>query len=100
MVHAIRKADTEVTELGCALQLRDTSALQEKTTQFKTHSKKAFIVLSISVNKSEIFEQFKRAFTAYHKHCLEQAEFPCMSCTKLCFPRQCVQLERYTNHKQ
>ena len=35
------------------------------------------------------------AFVAYKKHCLELAEFPCMSCNKLCFKRECVLLERY-----
>jgi len=72
--------------LGRALQLGDASALQEIAAQFKTQCKKAFNVLSTSVDESEILEQFKRAFTVYHKHRLEQAEFPCMSCTKLCFP--------------
>ena len=34
------------------------------------------------------------AFVAYKNHCSEWAEYPCMSCNKLCFRRECVLLER------
>ena len=34
------------------------------------------------------------AFVAYNNRCSECAEFPCMSCNKLCFKCECVLLER------
>ena len=34
------------------------------------------------------------AFVAYKNRCSELAEFPCLSCTKLCFKRECVFLDR------
>ena len=47
-----------------------------------------------SIDKKNVLKTFMKAYVSYKKRCSKFAEFPCMSCNKLCFKRECVLLER------
>jgi len=94
IIYSVIRADNNITAVACALQLGDLSKLQEITSNIKD-SRKSIKVSCDKVDAAQILVEFKKVFTAYHKGCLEFAEYPCISCTKLSFKRECVQIDRF-----
>lgn len=46
------------------------------------------------LDESSILEKYDTAYEAFHTMYTNHAEYPCMSCNKLCFKQECKQLDR------
>ena len=95
MVYQVKRFDTQITAVDQELQLGDHLALETFNENSK-HATKTFSLAYGNIDETKILEQFKLAFTAYYKRCLDLPEFPCILCTKLCFRRDCAMLENCT----
>ena len=56
-------------------------------------NKNYFDVAEDSLDESKVMEEYKCAIIAFRKRCIDLPEFPCMSCNKLCFRRECVKID-------
>jgi len=92
MVYQVKRSDAQIIAIDCALQLGDRLTL-EKLNENGGHATKTFSVAYGNIEETKILAQFNLAFTAHYKRCLDLPEYPCMSCTKLCFRRERVLLE-------
>ena len=46
------------------------------------------------LNEQYIYKAYEKAFLKFNEKCLEVAKYPCMSCDKLCFKRECAEMNR------
>ena len=93
MLYEVRRADAKISVLDRALYRGDVSALQNIVKEQK-ETRKLYMLGDDILDKSIILKEYDIAFTLYNKKCLEHAEFPCLSCNKLCFKQECVQLDK------
>ena len=94
MIYTIKCTDKQVCQIDQALQTGNIKLLQQISTEQKSVYQASNESCSNTIDKNKILETFMNAFVTYKKHCLELAEFACMSCNKLCFKREYVLLER------
>ena len=94
MIYTVKRTDKQVCQIDQALQTGNIKLLQQISTEQKSVYQASNESCSNTIDENKILETFMNAFVAYKKRCLELAEFPCMSCNKLCFKRECVLLER------
>ena len=53
---------------------------------------KQYEVAGEVLNEVQLYEQYKKGFTKYSERCLDLANYPCLSCDKLCYKRECSHL--------
>ena len=46
------------------------------------------------LDEKVIFETYENAFLKFNERCLDVPKYPCISCDKLCFKRECSQVHR------
>ena len=93
MLYSVRRSDSKISAVDRALQRGNLDALQEIIKEHR-ESKLHFGVSCETLDESKIREQYKKAISAFTKRNIEHAEYPCVSCTQLCFKRDCRQLDR------
>ena len=93
MIYGVKWADNQICSLDQALQAGNLDALHKTVTEQKHNNYTYGGTCSMAIDETKILEKFMNTFVLYNKKCSELAEFPCMSCNKLCFKRECVLLE-------
>ena len=94
MIYNVRHCDKQLCQIDQALQTGNVESLQQIATVQKSAYQGSTEVSTSTIDESKILKTFMNAFVAYKNRCSEWAEFPCMSCNKLCYKRECVLLER------
>ena len=93
MLYNIRRVDKRLSSIDCALTKGDIDDLKEIIKEHK-QSKSSYAVSHDGIDEGKVMEEYSGAMVAFKKRCLELPEFPCMSCNKLCFRRECIKLDR------
>ena len=92
MLYSIRRIDNKLSALDCALTQGNVTQLESIVTEHR-QKKSQFTVCGDAIDESKLMEEYKDAVLAFKKRMLDLPVFPCMSCNKLCFRRECVKLE-------
>ena len=88
MIYNVKRSDSKICGIDCALQKGDVLALKQIVKEQKD-ARKNMRVLCCNIDESEIYKEFGKAFETYTDQCSNLPEFPCMSCTMLCYKRDC-----------
>ena len=94
MIYTVKRTDKQMCRIDQALQTGNVEILQQISTEQKSAYQGSNDKSINSIDETKVLKTFMNAFVAFKNRCLECAEFPCMSCNKLCFKRECVLLER------
>ena len=94
MIYNVRRSDSQLCRIDQGLQTGNIELLQTIAAEEKGAYHGSSESSSSVVDESIILKTYMNAFFAYKNRCSELAEFPCLSCTKLCFKRECVFLDR------
>ena len=92
MLYNIRQIDQKLSSLDCALTNGKINDLEEIVKEHK-QNKNYFDFAEDSLDESKVMEEYKCAMIAFRKRCIDLPEFPCMSCNKLSFRRECVKID-------
>ena len=94
MIYGVRRTHNHVSHIDQALETGNIELLKQIAIEQKSTYQGSTKEGISTIDESKILETYMNAFVAYNNRCLDCAEFPCMSCNKLCFKRECVLLER------
>ena len=94
MIYTVKRTDKQMCRIDQALQTGNVEILQQISTEQKSAYQGSNETSINSIDETKVLETFINAYVAFKNRCSECAEFPCMSCNKLCFKRECVLLER------
>ena len=84
MLYSFRRSDSKISAVDQALQSGNLDALQKIIKEHK-ESKFYFGVSREPLDVSKIKEEHKKAISGFNKCNIEHTEYPCVSCTQLCF---------------
>ena len=88
-LYSVRRIDSNLCAIDRALQAGNLDALEDIVKKNKQYDGK-YSVPCDALDESKIRKGFTKAMTLFN---LEHAEYPCISCTMLCFKRQCTKLD-------
>ena len=91
-LYSVRRIDSNLCAIDRALQAGNVDALEDIVKKNKQYNRK-YSVPCDALDESKIRKDFTKAMTLFHERNLEHAEYPCISCTMLCFKRQCTKLD-------
>ena len=94
MIYTVKRTDKQMCRIDQALQTGNVEILQQISTEQKSAYQGSNETSINSIDETKVLETFINAYVAFKNRCSECAEFPCMSCNKLCFKHECVLLER------
>ena len=94
MIYNVRRSDSQLCRIDQGLQTGNIELLQKIAAEEKGTYHGSSESSSSVIDESIILKTYMNAFVAIKNRCSEWAEFPCLSCTKLCFKRECVFLDR------
>ena len=93
-IYYAKCSDSQVCRIGLGLQTGNIELLQKIAAEEKNAYHSSSKSSSSVIDESIILKTYMNAFVAYKNRCSEWAGFPSPSCTKLCFKRECVFLDR------
>ena len=93
MLYEVRRHDRKIAEIEQALQLGQLEKLSEIADTAKKNRLKQFQIEHQPLNEIQIYEQHKAGFEKFSERCLDVAKYPCISCNKLCYRRDCSHLD-------
>ena len=91
-MYTVRRSDSNLCAINRALQAGNVDALEDIVKKNKQYSRK-YSVPCNALDESKIKKDFTKAMTLFNERYLEHAEYPCISCTVLCFKQQCTKLD-------
>ena len=94
MIYNVRRSDSQLCRIDQGLQTGNIELLQKIAAEEKGAYHGSCESSSSVIDESIILKTYMNAFVVYKNRCSEWAEFPCISCTKLCFKRECLFLDR------
>ena len=97
MLYEGRRNDNRVSEIEHALKCGDLQSILEITDAAKSKRLRQFQTDHQALNESEIYENHKAAYEKFSARCLDFAKYPCISCDKLCFRKDCSHLDSLCN---
>ncbi|XP_065892428.1 uncharacterized protein [Dysidea avara] len=92
LLYEVRRHDRKITEIEHALQHGDLEKLSEITDIAKSNQLRQFQIDNQPLIETQIYEQHKAAYDKFYERCLDVAKYPCISCDKLCYRRECSHL--------
>ena len=92
MLYNIRQVDNKLCSIDCALTTGNVADLEQIVKEHK-QSKSSYAVYDDGIDENKVMEEYIVAIVAFKKRRLELPEFPCMSCNKFCFRRECIKLD-------
>ena len=93
-IYEVRSNDAKITEIEKALRLGLLDKILEIVTDAQTTRLRQYDVLAEVLNEQHIYKAYEKAFLKFNEKCLDVAKYPCMSCDKLCFERECAEMNR------
>ena len=93
-IYSVKRTHNQVCHIDQALQTGNAELLQKIAAEHKGVYQGSTEACSSTIDESEILKTFMNAYVAYKTRCSEWAQYPCMSCNKLCFKRECSLLEK------
>ena len=90
MIYNVKRTDTQVSRIDQVLKTADVDVLREISAEQKCAYQSSNEGRTSSIDENNVLKTFMKAYVSYKKCCSEFAEFPCMSCNKLCFKQECV----------
>ena len=87
MLYAVRRANTSLCKIDNALETENVAALQEIIEREKETKRFNFTITRDALDESQLREDNAIAINAFNARNLQLAEYPCISCMKLCFKR-------------
>ena len=82
MLYAVRKANTSLSKIDHALETENVTALEKIIKEEKETKRFKFTVSRDALDETK---DNAIAIKAFNTRNLQLAEYPCISCTKLCF---------------
>ena len=92
MLYTVRKMSASLSKIDHALETKNVAALKEIIKEEKDMKRTNFTVSRDTLDESKIKKDNAIAIKAFNTRNLQLAEYPCISCTKLCFKREVTEL--------
>ena len=93
MLYTVRKTNTSLNKIDHALETENVTALEEIIKEEKEMKRSNnYSVSCNALDESKIKKDNSIAIKAFNTHNLQLAEYPCISCMKLCFKREVTEL--------
>ena len=92
MLYEVRRHDRKIAEIEHALKCGDLEKISEIAEIAKTSRLRQFDVDHNPLSETQIYEEHKAAYEKFSERCLDVANYPCISCDKLCYRRECSHL--------
>ena len=93
MLYNVRRVDKKLSTLDRALYTGDVCLLQSIVKDQKETRKCHMVAIDV-LDENIILEKYEAAYEVFHSTYTTHAEFPCMSCNKLCFRQDCRHLDQ------
>ena len=92
----MKSNNAKITEIEKALRLGLLEKILEIATDVQTTRLRQYDVSAEVLNERHIYKAYEKAFLKFNEKCLfDVAKYPCMSCDKLCFKRECAEMNRF-----
>ena len=92
MLYEVCGHDRKIIEIEHALQHGKLDKLSEIANIAKSNPLRHFPIDNQPLSETQIYEQHKAADEKFGERCLDFAKYPCISCDKLCYRRDCSHL--------
>ena len=92
MLYTVRKANTSLSKIDHALETENVTALEEIIKEEKETKEFKFTVSHDALDETKLSKDNAIAIKAFNTRNLQLAEYPCISCMKLCFKRDVTEL--------
>ena len=92
-IYELRRNDTKIIEIETALQHGHLEKVLEIVNEARTDRLRQYDVSAEMLIEKHIYKTYKRAFSKFNKRCLDLAKYPCSSCDKLSFERECTRID-------
>ena len=93
MLYNVQRVDKKISTLDRALYTGDVCSLQSIVKDQKETHKCHMVAIDV-LDENIILEEYEAAYEVFRSTYTTHAEFPCMSCNKLCFRQDCRQLDQ------
>ena len=90
-IYELRRNNTKITEIETALWHGHLEKVLEIVNEALTDQLRQYDVTAKVLVEKDIY---KKAFSKFNKRCLDLAKYPCISCDKLSFERECRRIDR------
>ena len=97
MLYTVRRENASLCKIDNALETENVAALEEIIKQEKEMKRFNFTVSRDALDESKLRKDNAIAINAFNTHNLQLAEYPCISCMKLCFKREVTELAACKN---
>ena len=97
MLYTVRRANTSLCKIDNALETENLAALEEIIKGEKEMKRFNFTISRDALDESQLREDNAIAINAFNARNLQLAEYPCISCMKLCFKREVTELAACKN---
>ena len=92
MLYTVRKANTSLSKIDHALETENVAALEAIIKEEKETKRFKFTVSRDALDETKLSKDNAIAIKAFNTRNLQLAEYPCISCMKLCFKRDVTEL--------
>ena len=92
-IYELRRNDTKIIEIETALQHGHLEKVLQIVNEARTDRLRQYDVSAEVLIEKDIYKTYKRAFSKFNKRCLDLAKYPCSSCDKLSFERECTRID-------
>ena len=92
MLYTVRRANTSLCKIDNALETENVAALEEIIKREKETKRFNFTITRDALDENQLREDNAIAINAFNARNLQLAEYPCISCMKLCFKREVTEL--------
>lgn len=94
IIYEVRRNNGRIIKIENALRYGHLDKIQDIVKEAHSTRMRQYDVSAGVLNENDIYKTYKQAFSKYNERCLDVAKFPCISCDKLCFKRECSQVNR------
>ena len=92
MLYTVRKVNTSLSKIDHALETENVAALEKIIKEEKETKRVKFTVSHDALDETKLSKDSAIAIKAFNTSNLQLAEYPCISCMKLCFKRDVTEL--------
>ena len=94
IIYEVQRNNGRIIEIENALRYGHLDKIQDIVKEAHSTRMRQYDASAGVLHENDIYKTYEQAFSKYNERCLDVAKFPCISCDKLCFKRECSQVNR------
>ena len=93
-IYEVWRNNTRILEIERALQYGHLDKVLDIVQEARTTRLRQYDVSTSVLNEQDIYETYKKSFSKLYETCQDVPKYPCISCDKLCYQRDCSHMDR------